>query len=316
MRLIKQHINYIISSSIFSVSLLAISIPLSTVQALSCINPTDMINEYVSDRGYNIALVTAGELETEGGEHDQTVIIQTIYKGTFGDTVTFIYDDTWQYLCVGSPVEESAEAIYITNEGKVIQVITPDTPLYNSLMEALADDSQLSDTITEETERTLMLQIIDLLQQVISLLQEVALSSNIGPELSVETLIGMTATKAAIFAQENNILFRVVEIDGAPQIVTEDYRPGRVNASIENNIVVGYVIEGKEVYEDTPAEVGEHDEILGQNQVEAAAYAKTKGIDFRIGRIDNEYLPLTKDYRPGRITVEIENEVVVHYSVE
>jgi hypothetical protein len=41
-------------------------------------------------------------------------------------------------------------------------------------------------------------------------------------------------------------MFRVVNIDGEPQIVTMDYRIGRINASTVDGIVTEFSIEGKE----------------------------------------------------------------------
>jgi hypothetical protein len=59
-----------------------------------------------------------------------------------------------------------------------------------------------------------------------------------------------------------------------------------------------------------------HDASVGMSQADAEAYAAENNVSFRIGRIDGEYLPVTMDYRPGRITAEIEDGIVVEYSVE
>lgn len=296
--------------------LLSLIIPFATVHALSCVQPTEMIDEYVSDERFAIARVVAGELETDGGEHDQAVAVQENLKGTTETSVAFTYDETWQYLCAGQPAAVGTEAIYVTSEGRVSQVISLDTPFYDSLMTALANTPETpTPTTEEETKRTLMQQIIELLQQVVSLLQGDSHSPVTEPEpvASAEALIGMTTNGAEAYAQANDILFRIVEIDGEPQPVTEDYRPGRINASVEDDIVVTYNIEGEEVAEE---DAGPHDDIIGITQSEAEAYAEANEVAFRIGRIDGEFLPVTLDYRPGRITAEIENEVIVDYSVE
>jgi hypothetical protein len=81
-------------------------------------------------------------------------------------------------------------------------------------------------------------------------------------------------------------------------------------------VVTSYTVEGEESEEEAGEESGPHDEILGMTQAEAEAYAAANDVPFRVGRIDDEYLPVTMDYRPGRITAEIENGVVVDYSVE
>ena len=60
----------------------------------------------------------------------------------------------------------------------------------------------------------------------------------------------------------------------------------------------------------------EHDVIIGTSVAEAEAYAEANDVDFRTGTIDGQPMPVTLDYRPGRITAEIENNVVVGYTVE
>jgi hypothetical protein len=55
--------------------------------------------------------------------------------------------------------------------------------------------------------------------------------------------VGMTVEEAEAYAQANGILFRVGKIDGEPQMVTMDYRPGRITADVENGIIVGYSVE-------------------------------------------------------------------------
>ena len=294
----------------------SLSIPFATVHALSCLNPTEMINDYVSDERFAIARVVAGALETAGDEHDQVVAVQENLKGTTDTSVSFTYDETWQYLCAGSPAEAGTEVVYVTSEGGVSQVINLDTPLYDSLIAALTNTPETPTPNTEEeTKRTLMMRVIELLQQMISLLQDEPQPPIIEKEpIAVAgALIGMTTTEVEAHAETNEIMFRVVEIDGEPQPVTEDYRPGRINASVENDIVVSYTVEGEEV---TGEDTDVHDDIIGMTEIEAEAYAEANEVAFRIGRIDDEFLALTMDYRPGRITAEIENGVVVEYSVE
>jgi heat shock protein HslJ len=59
-----------------------------------------------------------------------------------------------------------------------------------------------------------------------------------------------------------------------------------------------------------------HDEIIGMTEDEAAAYAEINKLPFRIGTIDGEGRPVTADFRPGRITAELEGGVVTGYTVE
>ena len=257
--------------------------------ALSCINPTEMVDRYVTEPDYSIALIEAGAVETEGSQHDQTITVQETYKGSVADTVSFTYDDTWQYLCAGSPAEAGTEAVYITNDQSVVQVVSLDSPLYSNLMTALEETEP---TVEEEPtpkpeRRALMMRIVDLLQQLINLLQGESVEPvELPPQTEPEpTFIGMTVSEAEVFATETDTLFRVVKIDGEPQPTTKDFRPGRINATVENGVVVDYTVEGEEPEEPT---TGEHDAIIGMSQTEAEAYAIETDVRFRSGRIDDE----------------------------
>ena len=149
--------------------------------------------------------------------------------------------------------------------------------------------------------------------------------------------VGLTSVQAVALAQANGVMFRVAEIDGQAMPVTEDYRPGRISAVIENNIVVNYTVEGSESATmdnpyfqenqldgdmiDTQPPVSEteptsNDVIIGMTTAEAEAYAKANGVMFRVGAIDGEFLPVTMDYRVGRITASITDGIVTDYSVE
>jgi len=156
---------------------------------------------------------------------------------------------------------------------------------------------------------------------------------------------GMTVAEAKSAAAKNNTTFRVVEIDGEPQMVTEDYRIGRINAVVADGVVISYSIEGENVAEKPPVEKTEgqtnpyfvsndmagempvqkppedtdpnnHDEIIGMTTPAAKGYARTNEVDFRIGKVDGEAMMVTSDFKPGRITAEIEKDIVVGYSVE
>jgi len=54
---------------------------------------------------------------------------------------------------------------------------------------------------------------------------------------------GLTVTEAQNLAESRGVAFRVVELDGQPQPATKDRRPGRVNAEVADNTVIGYTIE-------------------------------------------------------------------------
>jgi uncharacterized OB-fold protein len=130
--------------------------------------------------------------------------------------------------------------------------------------------------------------------------------------------IGMTVSQAEEFAQVQGELFRVVEIDGVMQPTTRDFQEGRINAVVQSGVVTSYTVESMSPSdkESEQVKVGVNDMILGMTVAEAEMYAKANGVDFRTGTVDGVGMPVTMDFRPGRITAEIKNGVVVGYSVE
>lgn len=56
--------------------------------------------------------------------------------------------------------------------------------------------------------------------------------------------VGLTEAQAEALSAENNITFRVVERDGESLPVTMDYRPGRINASVDNGVITSVTVEG------------------------------------------------------------------------
>jgi hypothetical protein len=279
-----------------------------------------MIPMFVSDDSYTIALIEGGALETEGETHDQEVTVLEVYKGELSAnaTVSFTYNQTWSYMCAGGPADVGSEALYIIRDNQVTQVFTADSELAQTLLAELGEPTTPTEapvTVEEEERTGLMNQIIALLQQIISFFGG---STEVITEepVTVTSYIGLTAIEAADYAERQGDLFRVVEIDGEPQAVTKDYREGRINAIVQNNIVTSYTVEGLEtqpVEEPTPAKT---DDYIGLTVEQAQALAETNGVAFRIGMLDGEPLPVTMDYRPGRITASVVDDVVVDYSVE
>ena len=53
------------------------------------------------------------------------------------------------------------------------------------------------------------------------------------------------------------------------------------------------------------------EQYLGLTLEEAESLAQVEGRPFRIGRLDDEYFALTEDFRPNRVTVEVEVGIVV-----
>jgi len=158
-------------------------------------------------------------------------------------------------------------------------------------------------------------------------------------ETSLETtdFLNLTVAEAEAEAAANGEVFRVVEIDGQMQSTTRDLQVGRINAVVENGLVTSYTIEsanpasqsnpyfsdnaltGEMIDVQAPpneADPNTHDEIIGMTVAQAEAYATTSDVDFRVGMIDGEGMPVTMDYRIGRITAEIADGVVVGYTVE
>lgn len=156
------------------------------------------------------------------------------------------------------------------------------------------------------------------------------------PETAEADYTGLTEVEAETLASENDVMFRVIERDGAMLPTTRDYRPGRINATVENGVVVSYIVEGSDVEEggnkqgdpnankydfsepsepDITAE-GAHGEIIGMTVADAELYAKANEVAFRIGSVDGEARPVTMDYQPGRITASVVDGVIIDYSVE
>lgn len=149
-------------------------------------------------------------------------------------------------------------------------------------------------------------------------------SSNTPDSKMVNTdYVEMTVAEAEEKAQADGVMFRVVEEDGKPLPTTKDLRPGRINATVEDGVVTGYTVERSIPATDEPTadetstnQTGDHDTIIGMTTNEAEAYARQYNVPFRITMLDGEMLPATMDYRPGRISAQVENDIVVGYTVE
>jgi len=247
-----QSVTTSISSTIGGVALVAALLFATLPQpasALSCLNPTEMIPQFVSDDTYTIALVEAGTLETEGDMHDQQVTVLEAYKGDIATqtTVSFMYDETWFYLCAGTPAEVGDEALYIIRDSQVTQVFAADSELGQALLAELEEPTTPNEepvviNPTEEERKGLMRQIITLLQQLVVLLGGSVAEVTVEP-VTVTDYVGLTVDQAQALATENDVAFRLGMIDGEPLAVTMDYRPGRITASTVDDIVVDYSVE-------------------------------------------------------------------------
>lgn len=131
--------------------------------------------------------------------------------------------------------------------------------------------------------------------------------------------VGMSVPDAEAKATAAGVQFRVVKRDGESLAVTKDYRPGRINATVENDVVVSYEIEGEAMSSssatsDTPQT--EDEDYIGMTAMQAEAKASLMNVPFRVVMRDGESLPVTMDYRPGRINATVEGDIVVSYEVE
>ena len=310
-------------ASLIITSFLLLLIP-QPAAALSCLNPAEMIKNYATEETYAVALIEAGVVETKGDEHDQTVTVKEFYRGNLAtvSSVTFTFDETWGYLCTGGPAEVGTEALYVLNEKQVVQVFAVDSELGQDLLAAIKPVEAPAEEVTEEVaqRKSLMERIVGLLRQIITLFGgEVKEVTTPEPEVEVvKSYIGMNTIEAAAYADSKDVLFRVVEIDGETQPTTRDYREGRINATVEDDLVVSYTVEGLETQPVEGPETDEelHASIIGMTIAEAQSYANTNSVDFRVGTIDGESQMLTMDYRIGRITASTEDGVVVSYTVE
>ncbi len=127
--------------------------------------------------------------------------------------------------------------------------------------------------------------------------------------------VGLTEEAAVQLAESRGARFRVVERDGQSLPITKDYIVGRINATVQNGIVVKYEIEGKpqNIPATPPATATDY---RGLTESAAAQLAETRQVPFRVVKRDGEALAVTMDYRPGRINAEVEKGIVVNYQVE
>jgi hypothetical protein len=158
--------------------------------------------------------------------------------------------------------------------------------------------------------------------------------------------LGLTIEDAQALATRNGVEFRISRMDDEYFILLTDYRVGRITAEVEKGIVVDYTVEEEyplDLPPDCPAywppqlskidmtivdRVKEIEPVAGPRTPSwtgsyigltvkvAKALAERNGVEFRISRMDDEYFMLTRDYRVGRITAEVENGIIVDYTVE
>ena len=128
--------------------------------------------------------------------------------------------------------------------------------------------------------------------------------------------------QAEALLDEAMVKWRVVQRDCEGLAVTEDWRPGRVNLSVIDDLVVGWQIEAVEHAHGSTWCANNADDtdpvhgILGVELFEAAAILDTKEVTWRLTGRDCEPLPVTMDLQPGRLNLATFFGVVVRYSIE
>ena len=130
--------------------------------------------------------------------------------------------------------------------------------------------------------------------------------------------------QAGALLDEVMVKWRVVQRDCQYLAVTEDWRPGRVNLSVTDDLVVGWQVEGAEHAHGSTwcaSNAGDTDPvhgILGLDLSEAAAILDAAGAGWRlVGRgCPFEPIPVTMDLVQGRLNLTTVSGVVARYSVE
>ncbi len=62
------------------------------------------------------------------------------------------------------------------------------------------------------------------------------------PDLTTDDFIGLTEDEAAAIADENIMDWRTVRVDDESFVVTEDYRPGRLNFEIDDGVITAVAL--------------------------------------------------------------------------
>lgn len=55
--------------------------------------------------------------------------------------------------------------------------------------------------------------------------------------------------------------------------------------------------------------------IMGMTSSDAEKYATDHGVQYRVGEVDGQPQPTTRDYRPDRVTVSLQDDIVIAATV-
>jgi hypothetical protein len=167
---------------VIGVLVLGVSHP-GAVSALSCLTPAEHIPQLVAA---GESTIFTGEIiaarETSGNVTELDIAVSEVFQGEADETITveYEYDDTWGYLCAGTPGTPGTVEAFIVREGEGLPLVTyslaTDSDLYTILTDSLEGTTTSATTtpavpVEEEPARDLMLEVIELLQQLLGLLQ-------------------------------------------------------------------------------------------------------------------------------------------------
>jgi len=175
----------------------------------------------------------------------------TSFPWEISDTSAWYIPKAYDWECIEVPVLNSKEKNIITD--RVIKIFDDRGFIerkisnwysLNSKWEKFAQDiffTIVKDYISEEISKTNPnKKVISILNYAVSI---VWYDYYLKAEVENDDYVWLSLQEAKDFAKENNTVLRVVKLDGENLPVTMDYRPGRINAEVENNIVVDYSVE-------------------------------------------------------------------------
>ncbi len=103
--------------------------------------------------------------------------------------------------------------------------------------------------------------------------------------------VGLSVEKAEERAVSEGVPFRVVMKDGEGLPVTMDFRPGRINAVVENDIVTSYQTEGEE-----EAPMQTYDQNSWETMIADSCMSYFDGCNNCRRNADNEFAACTKKF--------------------
>ncbi len=121
--------------------------------------------------------------------------------------------------------------------------------------------------------------------------------------------VGLTVEDAGDRADANGLPWRVVEIDGVPQAVTEDFVPNRLNFVVADGIVTAYSTDA----ELTPGvhDPGTTQSFVGLDVETAGNQALAADRPWRVVSVDGEDLVITADFQADRVNFVVVDGIVV-----